>query len=169
MVVPVIGYLIVLNSTPAAYLKLHGIESSQQSVGVFEGLWKLKLYLVYFGLMSLGVGSAIYQWKCPPLIKKYQDWAEYVAGVQPHTYSGDVEVLRKIVGYSEPHAVAPKMEDQLRIYLRMHYTQMSSHYATSRAIATILFGIGFALLSIPSAMTALRVASALAEGLGPNI
>src|SRR5271155_4010656 len=84
IIVPVIGYLIILNSTVADYLKPHGIEWTHQPATVWDRLWSLKLYLAYFGLMFLGVGAAIYQWKCPSFVKKYGDWADYVAGVAPH-------------------------------------------------------------------------------------
>jgi len=161
IIVPVIGYLIILNSTVADYLKLHGIEWVNQPTNVWDRLWSLKLYLVYFGLMFLGVGAAIYQWKCPSFVKKYGDWADYVAGVAPQVDRGQVEALAIIIGKDFRRDFHGDYADLIRSYLRQHYHQMS-HYDLGWRIATaILFAWGFALLSIPSFMTAVRVAMAL--------
>jgi hypothetical protein len=164
IVVPVIGYLIILNSTLADYLKLHGIEWTHQPSTVWDRLWSLKLYLVYFGLTFLGVGAAIYQWKCPSFIKKYADWADYVAGVAPHTDTTQVNVLAEIVGGDTFLDGIRGTEDQLRLYLRAHYAQMSNYYPGWRVATAILFAWGFALLSIPSLMTLLRVSIAFIAG-----
>jgi hypothetical protein len=169
IIVPVIGYLIILNSTFADYLNLHGIEWVHQPTNVWDRLWSLKLYLVYFGLMFLGVGAAIYQWKCPAFVKKYADWADYVAGVAPHTDRGQMDVLRRIVGrdnedYSDDLSTLD-YEDQKRSYLRQHYAQMSKYHLGWRVLTVVLFVGGFALLSIPSFMTAVRVATALLNAL----
>jgi len=101
IVVPVIGYLIILNSTVADYLKMHGIEPLQQPSSLWDRLWATKLYLIYFGLMYLGLGSAVYQWKCPHFVKKHADWTDYVAGTAPHTESNDIGTLQKVVGADE--------------------------------------------------------------------
>jgi hypothetical protein len=77
IVVPVIGYLIILNSTFTDYLKLHGIEWVHEPATISDRIWGTKLYLIYFGLMSLGLGAAIYQWKCPHFVKKHPDWTDY--------------------------------------------------------------------------------------------
>jgi hypothetical protein len=160
IIVPVIGYLIILNSTVADYLKLHGIEWVHQPATAWDRLWSLKLYLVYFGLMFLGVGAAIYQWKCPSFVKKYGDWADYVAGVAPHADHDQIKALGKSLG-RDPHLLAVDLENQARRYLREHYAEMSEYDLGWRIATTVLFGWGFALLSIPSFMTAVRVAIAL--------
>jgi len=163
IIVPVIGYLIILNSTVADYLKLHGIEWVHQPANVWDHLWSLKLYLVYFGLMFLGVGAAIYQWKCPAFVKKYGDWADYVAGVAPHIDRHQVEALGNIIGRPLDQEFLSSIDfgDLKRNYLRQHYRQMSHYYLGWRIATAALFAWGFALLSIPSFMTAVRVAVAL--------
>ena len=166
IIVPVIGYLIILNSTIADYLKLHGIEWVHQPASVWDHLWSLKLYLVYFGLMFLGVGAAIYQWKCPSFVKKYGDWADYVAGVAPHIDSAQVMTLRNVVGQSVSidDLRFDTTGDLARSLLRRHFKHMSNYYRGWRITTAILFAWGFALLSIPSFMTAVRVAIALVTG-----
>jgi hypothetical protein len=163
IIVPVIGYLIILNSTVADYLKLHGIEWVHEPASAWDRLWSFKLYLVYFGLMFLGVGAAIYQWKCPPFVKKYGDWADYVAGVAPHVDREQVELLGPVIGrYNYQMEVAEtSFQDVTRSYLRAHYGQMSNYFLGWRIATAVLFAWGFALLAIPSFMTAVRVAIAL--------
>lgn len=166
IIVPVIGYLIILNSTFADYLKLHGIEWAHEPTTVWDHIWGLKLYLIYFGLMFLGLGAVVYQWKCPHFVKKYTDWADYIAGTAPYMEDGQIEALGKIVGAdyrSDQFSFVGRREDLLRRYLRRHYTQMSSSSLPWRIAATILFSLGFLLLGIPSAMTAVRVAIAVAQ------
>lgn len=164
IIVPVIGYLIILNSTIADYLKLHGIEWGQDSHQFWDRLWSFKLYLIYYGLMLLGAGSIVYQWKCPHFVKKYENWAEYVAGVARHTDGGQIDVLHKLVGRDETFGYGMSGEEQILYYLRRHYNQMSSYSAAWRLLTTFLFAWGFVLLAIPSVMTAVRVASALISG-----
>jgi hypothetical protein len=166
IVVPVIGYLIILNSTFADYLKLHGIEWSHEPITAWDRVWGLKLYLIYFGLMFLGLGAVVYQWKCPHFVKKYSDWTDYIAGMAPYM-DGEIEMLADMVGADYPadrlmlHEV--RQQDLLRRYLRRDYSQMSTFSLPWRITATILFGLGFLLLAIPSAMTAVRVAIALVQ------
>lgn len=166
IVVPVIGYLIVLNSTFADYLKLHGIEWTHEPATVWDRIWGLKLYLIYFGLTFLGLGAAIYQWKCPHFVKKYADWVDYVAGTAPHMEEGQIDVLGKIVGANvrmDRLEFAANRQDLMRRYLRRHYAQMSDGSPFWRIVASVLFGLGFLLLGIPSGMTAIRVAIALLQ------
>jgi hypothetical protein len=165
IIVPVIGYLIILNSTVADYLKLHGIEWVHQPASVWDHLWSLKLYLIYFGLMFLGVGAAIYQWKCPSFVKKYGDWADYVAGVAPHIDHEQLQTLARVLGRNaDVDLLYGAVEDRTRNYLRQHYNQMSHYSVGWRRATAIFFACGFALLSIPSFMTAVRVAIALITG-----
>jgi hypothetical protein len=137
----------------------------RQPASVWDHLWGLKLYLIYFGLTFLGVGAAIYQWKCPSFVKKYGDWADYVAGVAPHVDREQLQTLARVLDRNaDVDLLHGTVEDRTRSYLRQHYKQMS-HYSVGWRMATaVLFAWGFALLSIPSFMTAVRVAIALITG-----
>jgi hypothetical protein len=63
-VFPIVGYFILL-STQFTNLIDGGIAGPHVGDGLLGRLWSLKLYFVYFGLISLGIGSAIYQMRCP--------------------------------------------------------------------------------------------------------
>lgn len=75
---PAIGYFILFNDEVARFLGMAALDRSPNHGGLLEHLWGLKLFFLYFGLMSLGLGSALYQFKCPYIIKKHGDWMDYV-------------------------------------------------------------------------------------------
>ncbi|SNT09844.1 hypothetical protein SAMN05216374_2672 [Tardiphaga sp. OK246] len=164
ILVPVIGYLIILNSTLVEYLRLHGIEPTG-SLTISDRLWDSKIYLLYFGLTFFGIGSAIYQWKCPHFVKKYADWTEYVAGTRPHIETGNIGTWAKLVGADlntdRTRAFSRSDDELLKRYLQTNFLNMSFAHPFWRAVVASCFVIGFALLTIPSAMTAARVAGAL--------
>lgn len=163
ILVPVIGYLIILNSNIAYYLQLHGIEPAHGSMTWWDRLWSTKLYLIYFGLMCLGLGSACYQWKCPHFVKKYSDWTDYVAGTSPHMNDRQIKLLAKVVGADYARDKLENFDDDnlKRRYLWGYYSQMSSQAKPWRILTAIFFALGFALLIVPSVMTAIRVTIAL--------
>jgi hypothetical protein len=98
-------------------------------------------------------------------VKKYGDWADYVAGVAPHIDRKQMEALGRVVGRNvDLDLLYGNVEDHTRGYLRQHYKQMSNDDLGWRISTAILFAWGFALLSIPSFMTAVRVAVALMTG-----
>ncbi len=167
IVVPVIGYFLVLNATVAEYLKMHGIEAVRQPASLWDQLWSIKLYLIYFGLMFLGLGSAIYQLKCPHYVKKYGDWTDYVAGTAPHLDMPGVEALAAVVGedYEDDRLTTERQSDLALKYLRIHYALLSSESEPWRIVAAMFFGAGFLLLAVPSIMTACRVAGVLMKTL----
>jgi hypothetical protein len=57
---PIVGYFILL-STRLTNLIDGGIAGPPASGDLIDAAWSFKLYFVYFGLISLGTGSAIYQ------------------------------------------------------------------------------------------------------------
>jgi hypothetical protein len=132
---------------------------SQQAHGIVSGvssfIWSI------FGLMFLGVGAALYQLKCPPFVKKYGDWADYVAGVAPHAdYKSMVSLGYSIGRDPGRDQLTGTSDDWARSYLREHYGLMSIEFRGWRIATAVLFAWGFALLAIPSFMTAVRVAIA---------
>jgi hypothetical protein len=72
IVVPLIGYFVLFNEHIFGYLKLH--TSFCEGVGC-EISWRL--YCVYFGCCAVALASALYGWRCPPIVKKYPGAAEF--------------------------------------------------------------------------------------------
>lgn len=75
---PIVGYLILLSNDVTSFFDGGLVETSKEKFNFWDRLWAVKLYFVYFGLLNLGLGSAVYQWRCPRQIKKHGDWEDYV-------------------------------------------------------------------------------------------
>lgn len=71
MLMPVIGYLVILNQHA---LKMADIDPRFHLVAS-ENPWRL--LLIYFGTSFLGIASAIYLTKCPAQVRKYDSPVEY--------------------------------------------------------------------------------------------
>jgi hypothetical protein len=165
---PVIGYLILLSSQFTSIFD-GGLAGQVQHQGTWlDHLWAMKLYYVYFGLLFLGIGSIIYQSSCPRQIKKHGDWEDYVRIDGPVMTNSYITALGALVGrdyradISKPGQDWPDLKIQ---YLRLHYAMLSAE-AKYRRFAVAFFLFGFALLSIPSAMTATKILLLLIRATG---
>ncbi len=95
---PVIGYLVLLSSQVTSIFD-GGLAGETRYAGSWWGyLWGLKLYYVYFGLLHLGIGAAVYQWRCPRQIKKHGDWGDYVRVDLPSMNNDYVAALGATMG-----------------------------------------------------------------------
>jgi hypothetical protein len=70
-VVPVVGYLILLNKELARYYALYFDADSL--------VISYRLYCLYFGFTFLGVASILFNFLCPKLVKEYGSAAAFVA------------------------------------------------------------------------------------------
>lgn len=154
---PVIGYFILLSSSVTQYVD-GGIAGSEAHSSLFDKLWTMKLYFLYFGLIALGVGAMIYQMRCPPLVKSFGDASEFV------------RVQMEATSFSEASSMADQtargdnvgsLEALRPIAMRNFYALQSARRPFSRMLTTIFFGFGFTLLAIPSMITFLKVGSLL--------
>src|SRR5688572_14707224 len=80
IVVPIVGYMILLNKDLAGYYTLF---FDDERVGV-----SYRLYCLYFGFTVLGVASLIFNLLCPKLVKEYGSAAAFVAS-EAHITSPD--------------------------------------------------------------------------------
>ena len=158
---PVIGYLILLSSQFTSIFDggLAG-QAQHQERDWWSHLWAIKLYFVYFGLLNLGIGSALYQLRCPRQIKKHGDWEDYVRiDGEAMTYSY-IEALGHIIGRDYDFEIAKPGNTgaSLKVdFLRRHYAILSAQARFSRIAVAYFFTSGLALLSIPSLMTAVKI------------
>src|SRR5262245_56560908 len=68
--IPIVGYLILFNTSLEQHLEL------VFDRGAISGTWRL--YAMYFGLTAIGLGSALYQIRCPAEIKQHGAAWEFV-------------------------------------------------------------------------------------------
>jgi hypothetical protein len=157
---PVIGYLILLSSQFTSIFDGGLAGQAQHQGDWWDRLWAIKLYFVYFGLLNLGIGSAIYQFSCPRQIKKHGDWEDYVRIDGPAMTNAYIAALGKIMGrdyqteISRPGANWPDLKIQ---YLRQHYAMLSAEAKYRRVAVAYFFFSGLGLLSVPSLMTAAKI------------
>lgn len=159
---PVVGYVILLSNGVTNFFDggIAGAPSSKQ--GVWHQLWSAKLYFIYFGLLFVGLGSTIYQWRCPRQIKKHGDWEDYVRTdglVMHHEQLSEIRFI--LVEYYRLANVAGSYTlDQLRtIILNRHYAALSTDEWFVRLAVAVLFYGGIFLLAIPSLMTAIKIST----------
>jgi hypothetical protein len=87
--VPVLGYFLLFNERVLGYLRLHTAFCA--GVGC-EVSWRL--YFIYFGCCWVAVGSALYWWLCPLLIKKYSGGPEFFEAEKAyHSQPGNLKYL----------------------------------------------------------------------------
>ncbi len=144
------------------------------------------LYYTYFGLVSTGVGSAIYQIACPSVIKLFATASEYTATasqisseeitrVKQELKNGDpqsVTLLNDIdAGYDSRRKFIYKFPstresfqdlaqidlEQARSMLLAHYDYCNRSRAVVRRIVALLYLIGLGLLSYQSIVIFFRV------------
>jgi hypothetical protein len=82
MVMPVVGYLLILNRA-----FLHWLDPSLPATGtsaapplMYTAAWRL--VFIYYGLTFTGVATAMYALLCPKMVKKYADAIDYALGQQ---------------------------------------------------------------------------------------
>jgi hypothetical protein len=116
------------------------------------------------GLLSLGIGSMIYSYYCPHIVKKHGDFSDYVRIDGPSLSIEATRELARGLGYDDSNRLFEL--DGLCIAAKpdiMHrwYAALSSDRRWWRAAVAVLFAVGFILLSIPSAISAIKIGGLL--------
>ncbi|MGB9369131.1 MAG: hypothetical protein WCE79_24275 [Xanthobacteraceae bacterium] len=155
---PAIGYLILFNDQIARFLSMEALDGHLNQVSVVTALWRNKLYFVYFGLMAMGIGSAIYQVACPYIVKKHGDWADYVR-VDGDSISdaGAKQLATALEATYQSFWPLEERENATVDLMRNWYGYQSSTQPIARYSVTILFLLGLGLLAVPSVLTAVKV------------
>ena len=189
---PFIGYLILFNEQlthllnlsnellPAEYFRYFWQDTSKTN----EELASNRIFLIYFGLFFLGLGSILYGIACPHLLKKYGSSSEYLR--DELTFQTKFQVQRaldelkelkskprhldalvsqfeqhfeKIKGY-ESGEFSTEFQDLSKDLMIEHWkTQNVSHpLARYSTFAAYLFG--FLIIALPSIETLLAVSKA---------
>jgi hypothetical protein len=118
-------------------------------------LWKAKLYFVYFGLMALGIGSAISQIRCPFIIKKHADAADYVRVDGDTKSDAQISVIAHIV--RTQHDTSAPLDEHRADVMRRWYRENSMAHPISRYAVSVHFIAGTAILAIPSILAAIKI------------
>jgi hypothetical protein len=158
---PVVGYLILLSGQVTNFFDGGLTSDPVQQKDWLTQLWQAKLYFVYFGLLLLGLGSALYQWRCPRLIKKHGDWEDYVRIDGPVMDTDALRAVRKSIQEAIGKEFFYTPEDQRSETMRAYYSLLATAEVFTRFAVACLFYAGLALLAVPSIVTALRIIARL--------
>ena len=168
ILVPLIGYWIIFNNQMIEWTKLSKfIDGEPAAAGP-----PLRLFATYFGLCLVAIASAIYQWKCPDVIKLYPTASMYVGQVGPQMSrieqdrvelilrEGDEESRARHRGQAlgSDFAAEPKSEDEIEArrpiirsnMLQLHYDLCNRSSPLARLGVTYCYRVGVLVLLIPA-------------------
>jgi hypothetical protein len=165
VLIPLIGYLILLNDNVVAHLGLFGEAASATLT---------RLLAVYCGLVFVAIASVIFAIYCPREVKRYASPEEYVAGDEPFMSErqigmvqnrlkiGDAIAREDNAGYIAHHDNRPSTDDievfrrrarqLIRIQMNLYYEMQDRSRAGGRWAAAIFYLAGLAFLLFPSAL-----------------
>src|SRR6266478_1435957 len=170
ILIPLIGYLVIFNAQLAHYLELvaevGGLNAHMFSVSP-------RLLLIYFGLCSFAVGSALYSFRCSNEVKKYGTSSAYVGGDGASIKDYALEPFEKFLAKSsygdEYHKLrnrfesldtVPFEESKQQIHngiLHLNFWSANYSYPIARLIVAMSYVMGFVCLAIPSIGVFFRV------------
>ncbi|WP_105404040.1 hypothetical protein [Neorhizobium sp. T7_12] len=164
--VPLVGYLLLFNAEIVKYLNLHA--DFCKPAGCSSSL---RLFLLYLGCCSIAIGAALYNLRCPTLIKKYDSAAAFF-GVerdyfcQPRNLQYLLDLIEKGTDTAPLARDAPKFDygerhevDPIRLADPMGelYRVLNVKYFAFRLVALISYTVGFGLLLVPTVITFIQV------------
>lgn len=150
IVIPLIGYYILFNEYLVKWLHL-----AQQVGGSTpaDHIPRRVLWL-YMGLCSIAIGTFIYALRCPPEVKKYGDFKDYVNGDGPALTDDAVEEIKEELGKAGYDTFRYSLNKEI---FSMHFDYLNNLHPSSRIGVTLCFAVGFLILGILSAQVFFRV------------
>jgi hypothetical protein len=183
ILIPLVGYLILLNDTVIRHLEL-----SEEVFGAPTGATLTKLLIIYCGLVFVAFASTIFVALCPLEVKRYASSEEYVAGEEPFMSEraigimqnrlriGDEVARQDDTGYRRHHAIRPstddpdmrrrRTDDLIRIQMNLYFEMLDRSRRVARWATAICYAVGIGLLLVPSAIVFCQVMSVLAHRIG---
>jgi len=182
VLIPLIGYLILLNDDIVAHLTL--------SKDVFDDAadHTFTLYLaVKLIIKKKTIASAVFAIRCPGEVKRYGSPEEYIAGDEPSVSDKQIAIIERKLEVGDDIARKDSSEygayyfgrpnpdleelrrngrELLRIRMNLFYEMLDRSRPISRWIAAIFFLAGFICLSIPSMLVFIKVSKVLFHKIG---
>lgn len=177
VLIPLVGYLILLNDDVVAHLTL-----SKNVFGDAVDATLTRLLAIYAGLVFIAVASVVFAIWCPREVKRYGSPEEYVAGDEPSMSDKQIAILEKELEIGDDIARNESAEygafffgrlaadlDELqrsgrklhRIRMNLFYEMMDRSCPVGRWAAAIFYFAGFGFLSVPSAFVFYHVMKVL--------
>jgi hypothetical protein len=180
ILIPLIGYLVLLNDAVVKKLKL-----SEEIFGDAADATLTKLLFIYCGLVFVAIASIIFARWCPREVKRYASSEECLAGEEPFLSGrtialvetrlrlGDDIAREDDAGYREYYRSRPSVDDLgelrkrardlTRIQMNLFFEMLDRSAPVARWAAAICYMIGLGLLLIPSVTVFVKVMIVLAH------
>lgn len=163
---PLVGYLILFNTNVVAYFDFSN--SYMWHIGLS---FPHKIFLVYFGLTSISIGSIVFHFSCPRTIKWSPSILDYVQKESDNINSTMRDFLLNEInsGYAnfeketgiqnsefQQKLIEIANEGNLEDYqcratvTRLYWASENIRLRKTRILSTLAYAIGFVLLAIPS-------------------
>jgi hypothetical protein len=175
ILIPLIGYLVLLNEKVVGYLQLsESIFGQTATAGSIN-----KLLTIYIGLVCVALASAIFALCCSLEVKKYASAEEYIAGeerLMSDRAQGILEVRLKrgdriarttLQAYQEYNSTRPtpdsleelrrRGERFFRIEMNLFYEMQDRSQPIARWLTAVFYVIGLIALLFPSVSVFVRV------------
>ncbi|HUI12586.1 MAG TPA: hypothetical protein VL048_03845 [Xanthobacteraceae bacterium] len=184
ILIPLVGYLILLNDRVVEFLALSERIFGQAATAGSTA----KLLAIYIGLVCVALASSIYALCCPLEVKKYASTEEYIAGEEPFMSErgegmlearlrhGDEIARTSLRDYQQWNNSRPSVDSDeeirrrgqrfFRIEMQLFYEMQDRSNPIARWVTAILYLIGFAALLFPSISVFVRVIQVLIKDLG---
>jgi hypothetical protein len=179
ILIPLVGYLVLLNDKMISYLELsERIFGQAAAVGTLN-----KLLAVYIGLVCVAIASATFALCCPLEIKKYASSEEYIAAEEAFmsAYSegllearlkvGDTIARTELKQYQDWNDSRPTPDgiDEVRrrgqrffrIEMNLFYEMQDRTFLFGRWLVAVFYLIGFTALLFPSGSVFIQVIAVL--------
>ena len=174
VLIPLVGYLILLNDDIVAHLAL-----SKNVFGDGADETLTRLLAIYVGLVFIAVASVVFAIWCPREVKRYGSAEEYVAGDEPFMSDREIGMIQSRLkigdaiareddaNYNDYHDSRPSTDSleelrhrarqHQRIQLNLFYEMQDRSCRRGRWAAAIFYLLGSIFLSVPSALVFYRV------------
>ena len=174
IVIPVVGYVILFSTELSQYFQL--LIDPETNFSLNAETVSYRLYFLYLGFCSLALGSLIYSFRCPAIIKTHGSAYDFIQKQSPIMHKERMNGMRSALGREiaewEPHEVAAIAESlqtarikSLEADMRDYFELREETEPKSRHAVFLLYSGGSALLAFPTLYTFYRVIVSLVQKL----
>jgi hypothetical protein len=150
ILIPLVGYWIVFNESAVHWLQLaHQLGGSDPMDRISP-----RLLWLYMALCAIAAGTFIYALRCPPEVKKYGDYKDYVNGDGPAMTMLTLKEIEESLEREGYYELGPTHKNDM---LDVYFSHLNLLHPASRLVVTILFFFGFTILTVLSAQVFIRV------------
>lgn len=178
ILIPLIGYYIILNQNIAdgGFFQL-AFPAHKNQNDLIETIYNTRIFLLYFALSFIGIGSIVYQIRCPDTIKTYGDEIEFAERIQQSITKRDISNFLKEISRAKCYqcpldlefaerallssGATPLGSETLIDTLKIYYDVVDHSNKISRSSTLVLYIAGFIFLGFPSAIVFIKVCRGL--------